>query len=307
MDETGRIGGDVPCVRCGYDLRERGGGDACPECGLGVERSVAAGQALRDSRPAWIRSLAWGAGLLMAAHLMLPVAWVVGAAGEVFIRQRAERTGSWELYGLSDMPFSLAFLLVAVLHWAACWLLTRPENPYARVRPSRWLSRALLLCGAAPLLWALTLLGNDLIDYQWWFRRVAQPRWQSELRGWAAWALVLYLPCPLFQLLLLRRLAVRVLNRRLLEHATIVGIGYPLAAVSLAAAVWILNSFHRSASVLASPVGFSLTLLSLVAAGLFVLWAIYLYGMCMRAFGGAARETQAAWLAADRGVEAAKG
>src|SRR5437762_9680970 len=55
------------CLRCGYDLRGIANEQACPECGLLAERSRRVTDELHDTRPRWLRRLAWGVWLILLA------------------------------------------------------------------------------------------------------------------------------------------------------------------------------------------------------------------------------------------------
>jgi hypothetical protein len=53
---------DVPCTRCGYNLRGLGPEGNCPECGAAVAVSIG-GQLLRFADPAWLNRLKLGTSL----------------------------------------------------------------------------------------------------------------------------------------------------------------------------------------------------------------------------------------------------
>ena len=52
FDEAGRIAEDLPCLRCGYNLRGLGSEAACPECASAVGQSIQ-GDLLRFCDPVW--------------------------------------------------------------------------------------------------------------------------------------------------------------------------------------------------------------------------------------------------------------
>src|SRR3954466_14733719 len=73
--QTAEISADLPCHRCGYDLRVHPHDGVCPECGASVaeSRRVAAiprRPAWRDSDPRWRRRMVAGAGGLVLLPLM---------------------------------------------------------------------------------------------------------------------------------------------------------------------------------------------------------------------------------------------
>jgi uncharacterized membrane protein HdeD (DUF308 family) len=77
MHDAGRkIGRDLPCVRCGYNLRGLTSADHCPECNAlvnasemrqGFLRFVTHAAPLAESDPRWVRSIVGGMGYLSAA------------------------------------------------------------------------------------------------------------------------------------------------------------------------------------------------------------------------------------------------
>src|SRR3954466_4656740 len=73
--QTAEISADLPCHRCGYDLRVHPHDGVCPECGASVaeSRRVAAiprRPAWRDSDPRWRRRLLAGGWILAMLPLM---------------------------------------------------------------------------------------------------------------------------------------------------------------------------------------------------------------------------------------------
>ncbi len=63
-DGEGRIAADLACLRCGYNLRLLRREAVCPECGVGVERTLR-GDLLRYSDANWLQGVADGLGILV--------------------------------------------------------------------------------------------------------------------------------------------------------------------------------------------------------------------------------------------------
>ncbi len=59
IDAAGRLQQDLPCVRCGYNLRGQFQYGNCPECETRVKRSLS-GSLLRVAAPWWVSGLATG-------------------------------------------------------------------------------------------------------------------------------------------------------------------------------------------------------------------------------------------------------
>ncbi len=82
-DGEGRVNVDVPCTRCGYNLRSLAADGTCPECGTLVEES-ARRRYLRFADPSWVRGLAGGAGLLLICLIgliIVPLLYALVVAG----------------------------------------------------------------------------------------------------------------------------------------------------------------------------------------------------------------------------------
>ncbi len=281
------------CVRCGYNLRGVPADGNCPECGLGIARSLALGQQLRESRPAWIAWLAWAARLLFAAGALLLLTPFAIPAWDLVAGMIDPGANSSLRHLGESAAIGTLFLLAAVAHLVGSWLLTRRENPHVAAASSRGLHWALRLCSlatiVAPLLWlwvAGYYAGLPLPRGSWALTRLLQ-----QLCGWIA---CVYAACPLMQFVLLRRLAARVLNRRLLEHTRIAGIGFPAGAILL-----MLLPLLGDWLDLTSNVGFNAMLVICVFIVLFWLWSLYAFGMSARAFARSAREARDEWAKAD--------
>ncbi|MEO0587073.1 MAG: hypothetical protein AAF078_05485 [Planctomycetota bacterium] len=137
VDAQGRVNVDLPCMKCGYNLRtlplDTG---RCPECALPVGRS-AVGNRLRYCDPDWLRQIGWGLNVFV-----LSVVLVVSGAGSFAIMGAS---AEWD-----------AFLVVPATLWAclivaACccvWKITKPDpmtrKDEWRVNP-RSLSRVALI------------------------------------------------------------------------------------------------------------------------------------------------------------------
>lgn len=128
LDEAGRIAADLPCVRCGYDLRGLGLGDACPECGAPVGRS-ASGDLIAHGDPDWADRVARGVRLI----LLSIAAWVAAIAAGWLAARRGP--------GSADYVVHFAAGAAAwMLGLTGAWLATAPDPARAESEP-RWSSR----------------------------------------------------------------------------------------------------------------------------------------------------------------------
>jgi hypothetical protein len=118
-----QLDADVPCLRCGYNLRGLTADGQCPECGHLVHVSVLAWEEDRRGRPGldasdprWIRELSEGATLsLFVFALMLVLAF-----------------GPWWMYEWRSIQrrWTLGIACTMwVLSWVAAWKLTTRERP----------------------------------------------------------------------------------------------------------------------------------------------------------------------------------
>jgi hypothetical protein len=108
----GQVSEDLPCLKCGYNLRGLPLDGRCPECGTAIGRSTY-GNALRFSEPAWVRQLAGGARWILWGNL-----YVVAAA---FLAQIAL------LGGMSYATTSWSIMIPGLVWLVGCWKLTTPD------------------------------------------------------------------------------------------------------------------------------------------------------------------------------------
>jgi hypothetical protein len=77
LDADGRISIDLPCRKCGYNLRAMARLSNCPECNLAIDFSLRSNY-LRFADPAWVNHIATGTrwltgGLFLWIAQFLPV------------------------------------------------------------------------------------------------------------------------------------------------------------------------------------------------------------------------------------------
>lgn len=119
LDAEGRLGRDLACAGCGYNLRGALSTAGCPECGTAVALSLR-GDLLRYSDPAWVRGLARGVALLLAA---IGAAVAGGGLGPVSAGV-AGAAGGQVAGALVQMIFGLA---AVGLGGAGAWLVTERD------------------------------------------------------------------------------------------------------------------------------------------------------------------------------------
>jgi hypothetical protein len=78
LDERGCLDEDVPCRKCGYNLRGLSPDGRCPECGVAIGRSLQ-GDYLRFADPQWVQTLASGMNWILAAIVMSVLDSVAGS------------------------------------------------------------------------------------------------------------------------------------------------------------------------------------------------------------------------------------
>jgi hypothetical protein len=281
--------GDDVCVRCGYDLRGVADDAPCTECGLLAERSRQRDGHLSDATPGWLRGISVGVTLALLAHLIAP-AWFV-----LTVLAWELRTLPWAFPTLPISPAHAALLgfdLAALTLIVGVWLLTRPQHAAARDGVLRWSLRLASLGPAVALLLlhaAFQVGGFGLVT-----QRVAFAVMIPLTVGLA--------PIPALGFTLLRRLAKRVLNPNLAEHAAIVGVGLSLTLAAIpmiVGAIYALDDlpFSRRQR---NALSIGLPLLGMVSFLLFGGWSLL---NCVRfalAFRRAHRGASRKWRDADR-------
>lgn len=275
------LGQDLSCVRCGYNLRMLQATSRCPECGLPVTLSTELGTALAKSRPAYVRRLSRACWLLLLARV-LPLTMAIA---ELVIGD------SWA--GLVALP------LAALAYAMGMWMLAAREHPHV---PSelRWTcggvrlaSLAFLVCLLAMLPGLLSHLGQQF-DPNWPTRLRSLPAsvsWLFDdriLMGSAVSCFGVYLLCPMMETRLMVRLARRLADAWLGEHALIAGTGAFLSGLAYAAMIyWQPDTDGMLGMVAMAIIGASIML--------FWLWMAICSFTAARGFGRAARQAEARW------------
>ncbi len=130
IDDAGVVVADLPCLECAYNLRSRSRGDACPECGEAIDRTLHDGLFVMSwDELRWLRCLWKGAATFAAACGIYLLLWLIMLT---------------PLAGTSTFFYSLyqSMLLLTAL---GIFLMTRPElrtPPASRDRlrlAARWL------------------------------------------------------------------------------------------------------------------------------------------------------------------------
>jgi MFS family permease len=131
LDDHARIQADVACLKCAYNLRSLRIDGNCPECGSPVSRSVR-GDLLQFADPRWVKGLANGATLLLAAAVSAIAAILCGLIGG----QLFDPYGEWlGLFGaLAVTLAAIGAMAVPLLALGGLVRLTASE-PRISLRP----------------------------------------------------------------------------------------------------------------------------------------------------------------------------
>lgn len=112
---TAAVEQDIPCRRCGYNLRGLPLTSRCPECGTMVGVSVR-GDLLRFSDPQFVATLHQGVRLMLWAILVIVIGAIAAAV------TTALRRASGLSFGVQLLP-----LAGSLLNVIGAWLLTTPD------------------------------------------------------------------------------------------------------------------------------------------------------------------------------------
>jgi hypothetical protein len=171
---------DVPCERCGYNLRGLTAPGRCPECGRDLERSYWAWrrrtQPLPPPDPQWVRRIREGAWLSVATFVLMLLTVSVVDRDPEWYRLRYRNAA------LGDTPARVCVLAAAcawwVLAWASAWRLgTVEQSPNGRLRRAVFARGARVLTSAhllMPFMWAWAtwsgayVRSNSLWGYAVW-------------------------------------------------------------------------------------------------------------------------------------------
>jgi hypothetical protein len=289
------------CYRCGYDLRGIANDQACPECGLLARRSRRVSDELHETRPRWLRRLTWGVRLILLTILLCGGWPVIFGMLKACFERFGPSTLIWRLFW-QHFPF-IGLETLALLFFSGVFLLTTREGyapaDRADARFRRFVRRAALV----PLLaLVLTHIQSTLDQTSGNYRK----DWSALEIAAILLATIGCIPLPLLLFYQLRNLAKRARSAHLAEHCAIVGIGTSLSLLYLAVLLLVfqiakslgLGTYWTSTS----PISLLMMLIMITAAGLFLLWSLYLLIRFSIAFSRAKRQLREKWKRHDRAV-----
>ena len=280
---AGVVDRDLPCVRCGYNLRTLTAEGRCPECGAAVALTLTLGGVIEQSRPGYLRRLSWGCGLLCVARLGAAVGILATAV-------------------LQTEAFSLvAMSLAGLAYVAGLFLLAAREHPCLPPEMP-WCSRLLKLASIVMLLALLVAVASAILHARWWLTilglSTALPIWVWFLDSYNVLICSMtifaaaYLVCPILETRLMVRLAKRLADGWLGEHAIIAGVG----AVASPAFMWTVGILPLS---MIGRLMFVGILISLVFLLLFWLWMAACSWIAAKGFRRAAGMAAMRWRQTD--------
>lgn len=276
---------DLPCVRCGYNLRTLSAAGRCPECGLAVALTASLGGELAHTRPSYVRRLAWACGILLAAR-------AVAFAGALLPFLSRHDTGAITFSG-----FAAASLLCLV----GSWLLTAREHPHLPLEVAHAAIAIRLLSLVAFILFT-PYLGAELLRELGAWRWV--PVWLSaHRRAWDYAGMagsILYLLYPAMEMHIMVRLSRRLADTALRQRALVTGIATTAAGLAVALIVLIMTWFPGlQESAWSQPLGYACAAMICVLL-LGWLWTAWNCLLAARIFAKASRHAACRWEHVDR-------
>ena len=161
LDAEGRVDADLPCPRCGYLLRGRRPGEACPECGRAID-VVDRGAGLGEEAEAFRGPVLGGARKLALGMALLPLGIYPGLAvatagvwglttrppgpAEPWLQRNGRLFARW--FTLVGLP-----LMVAAVVWSAWTAWSR------RGVGGSWTLQDATLCGTHALFFIGLMFG----------------------------------------------------------------------------------------------------------------------------------------------------
>ena len=114
----GRIAADLPCHRCGYNLRTLGTDARCPECNFPVYdtlQNFTGGRPVRPLNPAWARAALIQAGLGLACILGFRIALAMHGLqlSDLWFEARRHPTPAAILYARAGLALANALTFIA--------------------------------------------------------------------------------------------------------------------------------------------------------------------------------------------------
>ena len=221
-DADGRIDQDLPCLKCGYNLRTLRDDGQCPECGASVHESARLAWLCQHDR-VWLRKLAGSTVWIGIAMICFVSFLSVGLLLAVSYHPPDE------VVGVVGVAVAVVGGLVTGL--LGFWQITAPHRGGGIRRGRvRRIARWTMAAGLAGLL--LELLA----------RRIGSPRWAIDLLmtfsvvcvGVGAWATLTYAAT----------LATKIPEARLVKQVRIVAWGFALCFALLGAGL-LMNAARR--------------------------------------------------------------
>ncbi|MEM6748870.1 MAG: hypothetical protein AAF612_00200 [Planctomycetota bacterium] len=115
-----RLDFDLPCRRCGFNLRGLLVSQACPECSLPIEQSLPT-ERLADADPEWLATLRSGVNLLLVGvGLIFAIAIVGGVVGMYLGAANPNQPPNLQ-------SVAAIGVFVAMIHLLGVWRVTTPE------------------------------------------------------------------------------------------------------------------------------------------------------------------------------------
>ncbi len=155
LDPAGRIDADIPCRKCGYNLRGLLPDGVCPECATAVGRSLH-GDLLRFCDPDWVQTLASGMNWIVWGIIIgVALSCAGGGLGSLLMSFRPR--------GIATLPVTGAKLVGTVVAMVGYWMVTTPDPGRVAAEPSHSSRRLVRITQVIGLLLAPTSLGLGII------------------------------------------------------------------------------------------------------------------------------------------------
>ncbi|NUQ47946.1 MAG: hypothetical protein HUU22_18175, partial [Phycisphaerae bacterium] len=120
----GTVGEDLPCRKCGYNLRGLNPDRICPECATPVGRSIR-GEYLRFADPDWVETMASGMNWIVTG---LFVGFALGCAGGGTVAALAATRGAGVVESeVTMLILSGAGVMGALISLVGYWRVTTPD------------------------------------------------------------------------------------------------------------------------------------------------------------------------------------